>query len=68
MRKSIDTITVLSMPIWEPFVASSETIAPSVELKDFLFHYANSPRGHRHLHVESDGNSGPAGGKREEEK
>lgn len=65
VRKSIDIITVLSLAIWEPIVVSRETIASSVELKGCLFHHANSPRGHHHLHVESDGDWGPAGGARE---
>lgn len=59
-RKSIDTIAVLSKATQEPIEVSRETMASSVELKGRPFHHANSPGGHRRLHVESDGNPGPA--------
>lgn len=61
----MDTIAVLSMAIWEAIVVSRETMASIVELKGRLFHHANSPRGHHRLHVECNGNGGPAAEERQ---
>lgn len=48
LRKSIDTIAVLSVPIWEPIVVSKETIAPSVEVNAVSF---STPTHHAGIHV-----------------